>query len=91
MTDTLALLLGWEVAKPWRLACADVDRASRVCARTSRRSTECCSAARTALPSNAPRLSGLVSNIASWNHPMSARQGRVGRRRGVGARCDRGR
>ncbi len=29
MTDTRALLLGWEVAKPWRLACADVDRASR--------------------------------------------------------------
>ncbi|MGZ6769529.1 MAG: hypothetical protein ACXVGK_04885 [Mycobacteriaceae bacterium] len=36
MTGTLALLLGWEVAKPWRLACADVDRASGVCARISR-------------------------------------------------------
>src|SRR4051794_27437950 len=25
--DTLALLLVWEIGKPWRLACADVDRA----------------------------------------------------------------
>ena len=24
--DDLALLLGWEICKPWRLACADVDR-----------------------------------------------------------------
>ncbi len=24
--DDLALLLGWEIGKPWRLACADVDR-----------------------------------------------------------------
>ena len=25
--DLLALLLVWEIGKPWRLACADVDRA----------------------------------------------------------------
>src|SRR5207244_11615142 len=25
--DLLALLLAWEIGKPWRLACADVDRA----------------------------------------------------------------
>ena len=25
--DDLALLLAWEIGKPWRLACADVDRA----------------------------------------------------------------
>ena len=25
--DTLALLLAWEIGKPWKLACADVDRA----------------------------------------------------------------
>ncbi|MEI7655922.1 MAG: aldehyde dehydrogenase family protein, partial [Actinomycetes bacterium] len=24
--DTIALLLAWEIGKPWRLACADVDR-----------------------------------------------------------------
>jgi acyl-CoA reductase-like NAD-dependent aldehyde dehydrogenase len=24
--DLLALLLVWEIGKPWRLACADVDR-----------------------------------------------------------------
>ena len=25
--DDLALLLAWEIGKPWKLACADVDRA----------------------------------------------------------------
>ena len=38
--DLLALLLVWEIGKPWRLACADVDRASTACAGTPRRSTD---------------------------------------------------
>ena len=61
--ELLALLLVWEIGKPWRLAQADVDRAidgvrwyvdgieSMVEGRTP--------------------LDGPVSNIASWNYPMS--------------------
>ena len=69
--DELALLLAWEIGKPWRLACADVDRALD----GVRWYLEQCEAMlavdadgnpfeRTALP-------GPVSNIASWNYPMS--------------------
>jgi acyl-CoA reductase-like NAD-dependent aldehyde dehydrogenase len=61
--DLLALLLVWEIGKPWRLACADVDR--------------CLDGVRwyvdqidRMLPDRAP-LPGPVSNIASWNYPMS--------------------
>jgi len=61
--DLLALLLVWEIGKPWRLACADVDR--------------CLSGVRwyveqieRQLAGRAP-LPGPVSNIASWNYPMS--------------------
>jgi len=61
--DTLALLLVWEIGKPWRLACADVDRAldgvDWYLAEIERQLT-----GRTPLP-------GPVSNIASWNYPMS--------------------
>ena len=61
--DTLALLLVWEIGKPWRLACADVDRAldgvDWYLAEIDRQL-----AGRTPLP-------GPVSNIASWNYPMS--------------------
>jgi acyl-CoA reductase-like NAD-dependent aldehyde dehydrogenase len=61
--DLLAMLLVWEIGKPWRLACADVDRAldgvrwyveeidRQVVGRDP--------------------LTGPVSNIASWNYPMS--------------------
>ena len=66
--DLLALLLVWEIGKPWRLACADVDR--------------CLDGVRwyvgeierqLAVGSDAERrpLEGPVSNIASWNYPMS--------------------
>ena len=66
--DLLALLLVWEIGKPWRLACADVDR--------------CLDGVRwyvdeierqLALGAADERrpLSGPVSNIASWNYPMS--------------------
>jgi acyl-CoA reductase-like NAD-dependent aldehyde dehydrogenase len=61
--DTLALLLVWEIGKPWRLACADVDRAldgvDWYLGEIERQL-----AGRTPLP-------GPVSNIASWNYPMS--------------------
>ncbi|AXK31627.1 aldehyde dehydrogenase family protein [Streptomyces armeniacus] len=59
----LALLLVWEIGKPWKLAQADVDRAIdgvRWYADHAERMTE----------GRAP-LDGPVSNIASWNYPMS--------------------
>jgi acyl-CoA reductase-like NAD-dependent aldehyde dehydrogenase len=61
--ETLALLLVWEIGKPWRLACADVDRALSGVdwyLEEIERQIE----GRTPLP-------GPVSNIASWNYPMS--------------------
>ncbi|GAA2129249.1 aldehyde dehydrogenase family protein [Kitasatospora kazusensis] len=61
--DLLALLLVWEIGKPWRLACADVDRALdgvRWYLDNIERQLD----GRTPLP-------GPVSNIASWNYPMS--------------------
>ncbi|MFE0043874.1 aldehyde dehydrogenase family protein [Streptomyces albireticuli] len=61
--DLLALLLVWEIGKPWRAARADVDRAIdgvRWYAGEIDRMTE----GRSPLP-------GPVSNIASWNYPMS--------------------
>ncbi len=61
--DLLALLLVWEIGKPWRLACADVDRAldgvDWYLGQIERQLE-----GRTPLP-------GPVSNIASWNYPMS--------------------
>ncbi|MER5930816.1 aldehyde dehydrogenase family protein [Streptomyces sp. NPDC002054] len=61
--ELLSLLLVWEIGKPWRLAQADVDRAvdgvrwylDHIDAMTEGRSP----------------LDGPVSNIASWNYPMS--------------------
>jgi acyl-CoA reductase-like NAD-dependent aldehyde dehydrogenase len=61
--ETLALLLVWEIGKPWRLACADVDRALDG-VRWYLDEIERQLAGRTPLP-------GPVSNIASWNYPMS--------------------
>ena len=61
--DLLALTLVWEIGKPWRLACADVDRALdgvRWYAEQIDRQLD----GRDPLP-------GPVSNIASWNYPMS--------------------
>jgi acyl-CoA reductase-like NAD-dependent aldehyde dehydrogenase len=66
--DLLALLLVWEIGKPWRLACADVDR--------------CMDGVRWYLGQIERQLAtsdgklrqplaGPVSNIASWNYPMS--------------------
>ncbi|MET8177729.1 aldehyde dehydrogenase family protein [Streptomyces sp. NPDC005336] len=61
--ELLALLLVWEIGKPWRLAQADVDRAIdgvRWYVEEIDRMVE----------GRAP-LPGPVSNIASWNYPMS--------------------
>ena len=66
--DLLALLLVWEIGKPWRLACADVDRALDgvrwYVGEIERQLTDRDGHLRTPLP-------GPVSNIASWNYPMS--------------------
>jgi acyl-CoA reductase-like NAD-dependent aldehyde dehydrogenase len=61
--DTLALLLAWEIGKPWKLACADVDRALDG-VRWYLGEIERQLQGRSPLP-------GPVSNIASWNYPMS--------------------
>src|SRR5205807_4879307 len=61
--DVLAMLLVWEIGKPWRLACADVDRALDG-VRWYVTQIERQVAGREPLP-------GPVSNIASWNYPMS--------------------
>ncbi|MER7666762.1 aldehyde dehydrogenase family protein [Streptomyces sp. NPDC096193] len=61
--ELLALLLVWEIGKPWRLAQADVDRAI--------------DGVRWYVDGIEPMLTGRsplagpVSNIASWNYPMS--------------------
>ncbi|MFK3979359.1 aldehyde dehydrogenase family protein [Micromonospora sp. NPDC050397] len=61
--DLLALLLVWEIGKPWRLARADVDR----CIEGVRWYVE---EIDDMVDGRAP-LAGPVSNIASWNYPMS--------------------
>ena len=61
--DLIAQLLIWEIGKPWKLACADVDRCIdgvRWYLGEIDRQME----GRTPLP-------GPVSNIASWNYPLS--------------------
>ncbi|MWA14815.1 aldehyde dehydrogenase family protein [Streptomyces sp. BA2] len=61
--ELLALLLVWEIGKPWRLAQADVDRAIDG-VRWYVDGIEPMVEGRTP-------LDGPVSNIASWNYPMS--------------------
>ncbi|WP_405775136.1 aldehyde dehydrogenase family protein [Streptomyces sp. NBC_00859] len=61
--ELLALLLVWEIGKPWRLATADVDRAIDG-VRWYVDGIESMTEGRTP-------LEGPVSNIASWNYPMS--------------------
>jgi len=61
--DLLAMTLVWEIGKPWRLACADVDRALDG-VRWYVDQIERQIGDREPLP-------GPVSNIASWNYPMS--------------------
>ena len=66
--ELLAMLLVWEIGKPWRLACADVDR----CIDGARWYVEEIER-QLALTTDQERrpLPGPVSNIASWNYPMS--------------------
>ncbi|MGW1891324.1 aldehyde dehydrogenase family protein [Streptomyces sp. NPDC002004] len=61
--ELLALLLAWEIGKPWRLAQADVDRAIDGVHWYVDGIGEM-------LGDRVP-LDGPVSNIASWNYPMS--------------------
>jgi acyl-CoA reductase-like NAD-dependent aldehyde dehydrogenase len=69
--DDLALLLAWEIGKPWKLACADVDRAldgvrwylDEIDGMLARDAD--------GRPYDRTPLPGPVSNIASWNYPMS--------------------
>lgn len=62
--DLLALLLVWEIGKPWRLAGADVDRALDGVRWYVNEIDRMLADGREPLP-------GPVSNIASWNYPMS--------------------
>lgn len=61
--DTIALLLMWEIGKPWRIACADVDRCvdgiDWYLGEIERQ-----------MQGRTP-LMGPISNIASWNYPLS--------------------
>lgn len=69
--DDLALLLAWEIGKPWKLACADVDRCLdgvRWYLENTERMLRTDAAGR---PFDRTPLPGPVSNIASWNYPMS--------------------
>ena len=59
----LALMLAWEIGKPWRLACADVDRALDGVRWYVEQIDSMMDGRRP--------LEGPVSNIASWNYPMS--------------------
>lgn len=61
--ELLALLLVWEIGKPWKLAQADVDRAIDG-VRWYVENVDAMLEGRTP-------LDGPVSNIASWNYPMS--------------------
>ena len=66
--DLIALLLVWEIGKPWLIALADVDRCIDgvrwYLDQIARQLKVGTSEERTPLP-------GPVSNIASWNYPMS--------------------
>ena len=61
--DLLAQLLMWEIGKPWRLACADVDRGIDGVQWYLENIED-------QLGDRTP-LSGPMSNIASWNYPIS--------------------
>ena len=61
--DAIAMLLVWEIGKPWKIACADIDR--------------CIEGVEWYLDQIGRQLVGRrplpgpISNIASWNYPLS--------------------
>lgn len=66
--ELVALLLVWEIGKPWLIALADVDR----CIDGVRWYLEHIPRQlKVGTPDERTPLSGPVSNIASWNYPMS--------------------
>jgi acyl-CoA reductase-like NAD-dependent aldehyde dehydrogenase len=69
--DTLALLLAWEIGKPWALACADVDRALDGVRWYLDEIDDMLTHGPDGSAGERSPLSGPVSNIASWNYPMS--------------------
>jgi acyl-CoA reductase-like NAD-dependent aldehyde dehydrogenase len=66
--DLLATLLMWEIGKPWRLACADVDRGIDG---VRWYVDEIDRQLGVGTDHERRPLSGPVSNIASWNYPVS--------------------
>src|SRR5829696_2290925 len=69
--DDLALLLAWEIGKPWKLACADVDRALDGVRWYLDAIDDMLATDADGRPFERRPLPGPVSNIASWNYPMS--------------------
>jgi acyl-CoA reductase-like NAD-dependent aldehyde dehydrogenase len=69
--DDLALLLAWEIGKPWKLACADVDRALDGVRWYLDNIERMLATDADGRPFERRPLPGPVSNIASWNYPMS--------------------
>jgi acyl-CoA reductase-like NAD-dependent aldehyde dehydrogenase len=69
--DDLALLLAWEIGKPWKLACADVDRCLDGVRWYVDNIEQMLARDVEGAPFKRQPLSGPVSNIASWNYPMS--------------------
>ncbi|HET8642182.1 MAG TPA: aldehyde dehydrogenase family protein [Pseudonocardiaceae bacterium] len=69
--DDLALLLAWEIGKPWKLACADVDRALDGVRWYLDAVDDMLATDAHGRPFERKALPGPVSNIASWNYPMS--------------------
>jgi acyl-CoA reductase-like NAD-dependent aldehyde dehydrogenase len=69
--DDLALLLAWEIGKPWKLACADVDRALDGVRWYLDNIEGMLTVDAAGRPFDRRPLPGPVSNIASWNYPMS--------------------
>ncbi|GAA4750409.1 aldehyde dehydrogenase family protein [Actinomycetospora chibensis] len=69
--DDLALLLCWEIGKPWAMACADVDRCISGVRWYVEEIEGMLSRDVEGAPAKRAPLEGPVSNIASWNYPMS--------------------
>lgn len=69
--EDLALLLCWEIGKPWKMASSDVDRAISGVRWYLEEIEGMLARDVEGAPAKREPLSGPVSNIASWNYPMS--------------------